>query len=92
VFVWWSGMHPILSLFFLVAGVIWLFQMMFGGWRSRDWEDVSSPGNHPQDRDAQEPDGWRCEQPQCQSKNPAHGRFCRMCGVRRPARRVFIDD
>ncbi len=30
--------------------------------------------------------GWRCIVPNCRASNPAHARYCRMCGAKRACR------
>ena len=30
--------------------------------------------------------GWRCVIPNCRASNPAHARYCRMCGAKRAYR------
>jgi hypothetical protein len=73
-FVWSPAIPIVVTLLILVGSLVVLygFSRILGGTvRRMDREQT--------DGDA----AWECDNRGCHAPNPAHGRFCRMCGRRR---------
>lgn len=69
--VWWSGMPLIVVAVFAVVS-IFVFYCFIGALRGRSWDLEQQAGGRKLP--------WECAVEGCQTRNPGHARYCRMCG------------
>ncbi|RIK68018.1 MAG: hypothetical protein DCC65_04085 [Planctomycetota bacterium] len=82
-FFWTPGIPLIVSILFALASVF-VFYCFYRALRGSFW-DAQLPQPGAMDRFDDDAPGhpWRCANKRCRSMNPAHARYCRLCGSAR---------